>query len=553
MTYTPTDWVDGVTLVGAAQMDKIEAGLIAAEEKALKGQANGYASLDPTGKVPAAQLPAAIDITTKVDKDSVVVAASRIVASKLLAGDAQPSFSILGSGRMDWGAGGPNAPDTNLFRSAVNTLRTDGQLRAGSVLVANDSTANQAALGAVGGGVIGPGIVFGSSNDATLYRSAPGILKTDGRLDVGTRLTVGIDNVSKLWFGSNDDTNLYRSAAGNIKTDGAFHTGGNILIDGPGELFLDPSNAGKKIYWGSAFDTNLYRSAANTLKTDGYFAAGANVIANLGGANQVFIGGGSFATIAFGNAADTNLYRSAAGDLKTDGVFTVGGSIVKGSNLDIRGDVDVYVSSQTATGAICFRNLTQSSALYVDPNGKLLFGYGKDTNLYRGGTKTLITDGVFRTINVNTTDMSLVSQIGGSYYWTLEAGGKMTWLGDCSLYRWGAKSLATDSGIIACWGTSPGAGAVGAYASGDGWPRVGMYNNGYIHFGPGTGGTDTNLYRGGVGILETDGALNIKGDSGVPGFARFGLQFNGISGLRAVEVGALNSGGTGYRMLRVGN
>ena len=49
MPYVPTDWVDGVTPVDASRLDKMEAGIAAAEEKALKGAANGYAGLNANG------------------------------------------------------------------------------------------------------------------------------------------------------------------------------------------------------------------------------------------------------------------------------------------------------------------------------------------------------------------------------------------------------------------------------------------------------------------------------------------------------------------------
>ena len=49
--------MDGVTPVDASRLDKIEAGIVAAEESAKKAQPNGYASLDSGGKVPLAQLP----------------------------------------------------------------------------------------------------------------------------------------------------------------------------------------------------------------------------------------------------------------------------------------------------------------------------------------------------------------------------------------------------------------------------------------------------------------------------------------------------------------
>jgi len=57
MPYSPTDWVDGVTPVDAAHMDKMEAGILAAEEKAAKEVAGGYAGLDGSARLADARLP----------------------------------------------------------------------------------------------------------------------------------------------------------------------------------------------------------------------------------------------------------------------------------------------------------------------------------------------------------------------------------------------------------------------------------------------------------------------------------------------------------------
>jgi len=57
--YVPTDWSDGQTPVDEAHLDKIEAGIAAAQRLEEKGAVNGYAALDATGKVSAAQLPVA--------------------------------------------------------------------------------------------------------------------------------------------------------------------------------------------------------------------------------------------------------------------------------------------------------------------------------------------------------------------------------------------------------------------------------------------------------------------------------------------------------------
>ena len=84
MAYTPTDWVNGVTDVDEAHMDKLEAGVVAAhttadaaapalaahvaaadphtgyQRESEKGVANGYASLDSGILVPDAQIPPGI-------------------------------------------------------------------------------------------------------------------------------------------------------------------------------------------------------------------------------------------------------------------------------------------------------------------------------------------------------------------------------------------------------------------------------------------------------------------------------------------------------------
>src|SRR5215469_18884401 len=58
--------------------------------------------------------------------DVVVAAATRIIANKLLAGDAQPAWQVMGSGQFNWGPGGATAPDTNLYRAGAGALKTDG-------------------------------------------------------------------------------------------------------------------------------------------------------------------------------------------------------------------------------------------------------------------------------------------------------------------------------------------------------------------------------------------------------------------------------------------
>lgn len=243
---------------------------------------------------------AAPDLTVKVDKDSAVVAGTRVVASKLLAGDAQPAWRLFGDGKQEWGAGGATAPDVNLYRPSADHLATDDTFAAadlysnGQLSVAADSNLSGDVFALSGK------VYFGSIADASLYRSAAATLKTDGELRAAKLVTLSDNVVAYL---------------GNVAQVSMGYVSG-------------PNAAG---FWlGSPADTNLYRSAANTLKTDGGLqaagqikglGASGNVGATTGTASETWIGSqgpSGAAGIVFGSAYDTNLYRQAAGQLATN-------------------------------------------------------------------------------------------------------------------------------------------------------------------------------------------------------------------------------------------
>ena len=120
---------------------------------------------------------------------------------------------------------------------------------------------------------------------------------------------------------------------------------------------------------------------------------------------------------------------------------------------------------------------------------------------------------------------------------------------DTHLYRGGAALLRTNSDIQSD-------SDFGARIGGSAQTLMGARGPGsQAGFQLGPGG-DTNLYRASAGVLDTDGGFNIHGVGGLANLSGLGLSFNGLGAagsLRAVEVGAVDSGGTGYRMLRVIN
>jgi hypothetical protein len=277
-------------------------------------------------------------------------------------GDSAVRFTFNAGGFMQWGPGSA-VVDTNLYRSAANSLSTDGNLRLGLDFVVRNGAAQQLILGSVTGGALS-GILFGSANDTNLYRTASTVLKTDGSFRVAQYLDVDFAATGgQLRFGSAVDTNLYRSAANTLKTDGNFFAAAAIVsgVGGAGQVQVT-SGATPTILFGSAADTNLFRFAADFLGTNDDF------VARLSNSGQVSLQSqGGVPYIFFGNAQDTTLFRSAANYLKTDGSFRTG--------AELRVFTDVVVNENNT--------------------GKVYFGSALDTNLYRNGAADLKTDGAF--------------------------------------------------------------------------------------------------------------------------------------------------------------
>lgn len=133
-------------------------------------------------------------------------------------------------GTLGWGPtlGGATI-DANLYRAGASSLKTDGNFHSGAAIFANDGASDQVSLGNTGGLAA---VLFGSSSDTNLYRSAAAALKTDGNFSIGgfdafrqslitaAGITIA-SNSDKLAFGTNGDTTLVRSgAAGALQLSG---------------------------------------------------------------------------------------------------------------------------------------------------------------------------------------------------------------------------------------------------------------------------------------------------------------------------------------------
>jgi hypothetical protein len=230
------------------------------------------------------------------------IAGNLFLRSLLLAADTYPAFRVYGDGKHDWGAGGATAPDTNLYRSAANVLRTDAQLTISRALAGNaalvtfigGNTNNRFSLAMDGTMLWGDGTL---TQDTNLYRSAADVLATDDVLSIkpaGAPVTA--DMLRIVPAGAVSDA-AYMTAVGRARF-GFNGATGSITISDIG------LNKAFRLELGAA--ANLVLSAT---------AAGQVALPAQGAAGGLLIG------------ADTNLYRSAADELKTDDKFVAGAGL----------------------------------------------------------------------------------------------------------------------------------------------------------------------------------------------------------------------------------
>lgn len=360
----------------------------------------------------------------------------RVAASQLqVGGSLSVSSTITSSGNIGaqvggvgdvrigaYGPGGEaavrfgSAGDTNLYRSAADTLRTDDALvvsptsnPAISLAVSPTITTNSVnarlinAAGTFNGSGDGPGgfatspTFSPSASISTAYgfintaKASPGagITITNmyagfNRVDTGSTggvltnaygLTIGAPSLGTVIPSSivgaainNQGAAGISSAVGlDISAQSGATSNIGLRIGQASTYSLQLSGTGGTAASGITFgtDTNLYRSAANTLKTDSVLVANSGVfVNNTSGTAVAGITSGGVLEFGTGLAArDTNLYRSASNTLKTDDSLIVqptGGSTTAFQVLNSSGNATLSVDSTNARLGIGTSAPTQS-------------------------------------------------------------------------------------------------------------------------------------------------------------------------------------------------
>lgn len=298
----------------------------------------GIPTYDTTVDAPSGKgFNAAMSSIDTLLQSRVTLAGSVAWKTRLLTGDANPTFQVLGDGDLQWGAGGGSSVDTFLGRPTTGQL----SMSPGPFIIAMGSA----------------NVLLGSAH-ALRVNTLVGDANEAFRIAVGGVLSWGPGGASGL------DTNLYRSAANSLRTDDAFiadsfaiAAGGALTASGGsglnGVLFASQSgdtaplrfalyNDGK-MEWGPgsvARDNTLYRYNANILGVGTSTQAGRfhmfgaattgimlSTVVTTDTQNRFRLYADGKQEWGDGTNIDTNLYRSAADVLKTDDSFNVGASI----------------------------------------------------------------------------------------------------------------------------------------------------------------------------------------------------------------------------------
>ncbi len=271
----------------------------------------------------------------------------------------------------------------NLYQSAADTLKTDDSLVVGNGLTVSGTTSlqghsffNSGAADQVAKYSGTAGFIFGSASDTNLYRSAADTLKTDDSLIVGTIGTGGTnllcyDGTNKLATCSgapgagsyiNNSTSLQTAANFNIQSAAAGSVGG--IIRGA------TSQTADLLQLQNSGGTNLLRvdSGGNIIGT-GYLRLNTTSASSIGG-STIFDGG---------LALSVNGYNAGASVMNIVGATSQSGDLLRFLNsggttlLGVTSGGNLNLAATSATGG----QITQAGS-------RLIHTSGGTTNFFAG-------------------------------------------------------------------------------------------------------------------------------------------------------------------------
>jgi hypothetical protein len=340
--------------------------------------------------------------------------------------------------------------DTNLYRSGVDTLRTDDNL--GVVLnfnvdgntILGDATSDTVTFNAransnlepssnntrnLGSSALNWGTAFVNTLEVAANSTLTGDLSVQGNTTLGNAtsdtVTFTARAASELTPSTNNTRNLGSSAlnwgtafvntlqvAANSTLTGSLSVQGDTTLGsdandtvtinaGPVNL-PSATSAGDGLVFST--DVVLYRSAANTLTVDD------NFIINFNGGKTTLALTNTTADVGLTIGADTNLYRSAANTLKTDDSFIVGAYAISSINATL-----AAAGTTQAVASVISTDISNVTSSSPTASGVLLPTAiaGMKLGILNNSTNTInIYPAVGAQINALTTNVPLTLTVG---------------------------------------------------------------------------------------------------------------------------------------------
>jgi hypothetical protein len=190
-----------------------------------------------------------------------------VIQNKLAALDAQPTFSILGSGEIKLGTGGASSTDTRIYRSTAQTVTIESNLVVTNLEATNSITINGVLLNVSGGAIQSNSSLITSS----IIRARDG---QTGRTQLGDS---GDPSRSIIYFGGGADVNLYRDGVDRLRTDDSLTLGQWLQVNSTASDSIE-TEGGIDVAGVGVFGGNL--STSGTLTVTGTVSGASNASFN---------------------------------------------------------------------------------------------------------------------------------------------------------------------------------------------------------------------------------------------------------------------------------
>lgn len=316
--------------------------------------------------------------------------ASSILAGSV-SGDTAARLNADAAGVVTWGSG-TAAADTNLYRSAADTLKTDDKL------------------------VVGSGTI--TLNDYNLVRSGAGTVTANGNFVITGNLAI-TGNLTLSGSAFQGTVSLSDVLATNMNVSGN-GTVANLFVTTSASF----SSAATATTFTNGFNVNgvnVTRPGAGTVAVAGIVnptgvVSSGRLFAESGESTQVVIGDkGGTAAIAFGSNEDVYLRRVSSTELRVNSAFTV----------------DTLITSATASigsPSSATKALNIGGDVFIDSNKAIFFG--GTSNASGAGNRLVISynagnsfiDFATGTLNIRNNSLAAVASFGTASTGTLTLG-----------------------------------------------------------------------------------------------------------------------------------